>query len=197
MDRIEEILHFWFGDLQNLNLKERLKLWFGGGEETDGRIRDKFESDLLRAIRGDYARWEETPRGSLALILLLDQFSRNIYRDTPRAFAQDAMALGVCLRGINQGKDLALHPIERAFFYLPLEHSENLDNQQQSVRAFESLVPSAPEEMKGTFEEFLDYAIRHYEIIKRFGRFPHRNEILGRPSTEEEKEFLTQPGSSF
>ncbi|MCI0527776.1 MAG: DUF924 domain-containing protein [Nitrospira sp.] len=197
MNPIEEILNFWFGDLQKLNLEDRLKLWFGGGEETDQLIRDKFGADVLRAIQGDYAHWEETPRGCLALIILLDQFSRNIYRDTPKAFAQDEMALGLCLRGIGQGKDLALEPIERTFFYLPMEHSENLEIQRRSVQAFEGLVKAVPPEMKKVYEGFLDYAVRHCVIIERFGRFPHRNEILGRASTKEELEFLTQPGSSF
>jgi uncharacterized protein (DUF924 family) len=196
-NRIEEILHFWFGDLQTINLEERVKLWFGGEEETDRLIRDKFEPDLLQAISGELARWEETPRGSLALIILLDQFSRNIYRNTPRAFAQDKMALGICLRGMDQGKDLVLDLLERVFFYLPMEHAENLEIQRKSVKAFESLVKAAPPDMKNTFESFLDYAVRHYAIIEKFGRFPHRNEILGRASTPEELEFLTQPGSSF
>ncbi len=196
-NRIEEILHFWFGDLQTINLEERIELWFGGSEETDRLIRDKFGPDLLRAISGELAHWEETPRGSLALIILLDQFSRNIYRNTPRAFAQDEMALGICLRGMDQGKDLALDLLERVFFYLPMEHSEDLEIQRKSVKAFESLVKAAPPEMKKTFESFLDYAVRHYIIIEKFGRFPHRNEILGRASTPEELEFLTQPGSSF
>ncbi|HWP46085.1 MAG TPA: DUF924 family protein [Candidatus Limnocylindrales bacterium] len=196
-NRIEEILHFWFGDLQTINLEERLKLWFGGEEETDRLIRDKFEPDLLQAISGELAHWEETPRGTLALIILLDQFSRNIYRNTPRAFAQDEMALGICLRGMDRGKDLALDLLERVFFYLPMEHAEDLEIQRKSVKAFESLVKAAPPNMKNPFESFLDYAIRHYAIIEKFGRFPHRNEILGRASTPEELEFLTQPGSSF
>lgn len=197
MGRIEEILYFWFGDLHNMNLEERLKLWFGGEEETDQLIRSQFEADVLQAIQGNYAHWEVTPKGCLALIILLDQFSRNIYRDTPKAFAQDEMALEVCLRGIDQGKDLALEPIERSFFYLPMEHSENLEVQWRSVQAFENLARSVPPELTKTFESFLDYAVRHYVIIERFGRFPHRNEILGRVSTEEELEFLKQPGSSF
>jgi uncharacterized protein (DUF924 family) len=197
MNRIEEILHFWFGDLQNLNLEERLKLWFGGDEETDNLIGSKFESDLSSAIHGELVQWEETPKGCLALIVLLDQFSRNIYRDTPRAFTQDGVALGLCLRGIDQGKDLVLSPIERTFFYLPMEHSEDVEIQRRSVQAFGSLIEVVPSEMKKTYEGFLDYAERHRAIIERFGRFPHRNAILGRVSTPEELEFLKQPGSSF
>ncbi|MBF8302770.1 MAG: hypothetical protein HW396_1051, partial [Candidatus Dadabacteria bacterium] len=154
---------------------------------------------LELAVGGKLKSWENTPRGTLALIILLDQFSRNIYRGTAKAFSQDSLALYVCLRGIEKGFDKRLHPVERLFLYMPLEHSEDLEMQKKSVEYFsmlEKLFP-APPSLASMVSEFKKYAGMHYVIIERFGRFPHRNEILGRKSTPEEIEFLKQPGSSF
>jgi uncharacterized protein (DUF924 family) len=130
---------------------------------------------------------------------LLDQFSRNIYRGTAKAFSQDSLALDVCLRGIEKGFDKRLHPVERLFFYMPLEHSEDLEMQKKSVEYFsvlEKTFTSTPS-LVSIISEFKNYAEKHYVIIERFGRFPHRNEVLGRESTPQEIEFLKQPGSSF
>lgn len=199
MPRIAEVLEFWFGDLPASDAvpAERFRLWFGGGEEVDRLIRDRFGDDLGRAMRGEYDHWLESPRGTLALIVLLDQFPRNIHRGTDRAYACDERALLLCLAGMEQGHDLELAIAERAFFYLPLEHSEDLGMQRRSVRAFEALLAAAPAAMKEMCTGFLDYAVRHRRIIERFGRFPHRNAVLGRPSTAEEEAFLREPGSSF
>ena len=133
----------------------------------------------------------------MALILCCDQFPRNIFRGTPGAFAYDARALQLSLSGIERGWDRQLRCVERAFFYLPLEHSEDRGHQERSVELFGELLREAPEAQKSGFESFLDYARRHREIIAQFGRFPHRNRILGRVSTPEERAFLKQPGSSF
>jgi len=199
MPQVEDILGFWFGELPKDAPvpQERFELWFGGGEETDRMIRKRFEADLMRAARGDFDHWRESARGTLALIILLDQFPRNIYRTTSKAYAFDARALGLCLEGMDGGQDLRLTAVERAFFYLPLEHSEELEMQARSVRVFEVLLESAPARMKKMCEGFLDYALRHQKIIERFGRFPHRNAALGRGSTAEEEAFLKEPGSSF
>ena len=149
------------------------------------------------AAAGNLNPWLAEPRGRLALIILTDQFPRNIYRDSPLAFSFDTKALAWSLHGIEQGHDQLLQPIERAFFYLPLEHSERLEHQEQSVHMFGELVPLVSAEQREIFEHYLSVAILHRDIIARFGRFPHRNRILSRSSTAEELYFLSQPGSSF
>jgi len=148
-------------------------------------------------LAGELTSWGETPHGELARIILLDQFPRNIYREQPRAFAYDMQALSWTLEGLAKQSDQQLRPVERVFFYLPLEHAEDLGHQETSVKLFRELVEAVPQEQRNTFAGFFDFAVRHHDIIDRFGRFPHRNVILGRESTSEEEEFLTQPGSSF
>lgn len=198
MSEYDDVLVFWFGfDARGPIPEERLKFWFGGSPETDERIRDRFGGRVGKASRGELSHWEEEPCGRLALILLLDQFTRNIYRGTPQAYALDSRALQLSLDGLARGHDQALEPIERAFFYLPLEHAEDLSAQQRSVHLFESLIEDVAEVQRPAIESFADYARRHCDIIARFGRFPHRNSTLGRPSTDKEAAFLRQPGSSF
>lgn len=199
MEAKDRILDFWFDKLSGADgiPPERFRLWFGGREETDRLIRDRFEADLHRAMRGEYDHWSQTPRGALALIILLDQFSRHIHRNTSRAYACDDKAVELSRAGLAQGQDRRLSIIERAFFYLPLEHAEDSEMQKLSVQLFEDLLASSPEGMKKACEGFLDYAVRHRKIIERFGRFPHRNAALGRHSTAEEEAFLEEPGSSF
>jgi uncharacterized protein (DUF924 family) len=174
-----------------------MALWFESGRAHDRDIARRFSSDHAAAVHGDLDHWATTPRGRLALILILDQFSRHLYRETPRAFAQDARAQELTLGGLDQGFDLDLHPVERTFFYLPLEHSEDRALQRRSVEVFEALVASMPAAYLDRYQGFLDYAVRHFEVIERFGRFPDLNLILGRKSTPPEVEFLRQPGSSF
>ena len=199
--RQEEILGYWFGELKESEApsSDYYKIWFEKGIEIDEYIKNKFEEDLKCAIEGKLKNWEDKPRGTLALIILLDQFSRNIYRGTANAFAQDSLALEICLRGIEKGFDKMLHPVERLFFYMPLEHSEDLEIQKKSVEYFfmmGKLYPTPPS-LASMASVFRKYAEMHYVIIERFGRFPHRNEVLGRESTPEEIEFLKQPGSLF
>ena len=191
-ERINEILTYWFGELRNAETypEEKSKIWFNGGAAVDSYIRKNFEGDLLKASQGKLDPWKETPRGTLALITLLDQFPRNIYRETSKAFAFDKKALGWCLWGMEKSYDNKLFPIERAFFYLPLEHSEDLEIQKKSVAAFTKLVEDSPSSVKFAMDVALDYAQKHFDLIQKFGRFPHRNEILGRSSTSEELEFL-------
>lgn len=197
--QVQEILEYWFGPLQmgEVYPKEKAKLWFGGGEEIDKEIRHRFEEQVIAATKNELEPWKETPRGRLALIILVDQFTRNIYRGTPKAFAYDSIAQELTLEGLIQEHDQALLPIERVFFYLPLEHSEDIELQEMSVQKFHAILPSVPPEQASHFISFEDYARRHYEIIAKFGRFPHRNEILSRKSTPEEIEFLRDPKSSF
>ena len=195
------ILKFWFGELKEgeLPADKLRKMWWTKDEETDEYIRSNFESGLVRAKGGALRIWENTPKGTLALIILLDQFSRNIHRGTPGAFAQDLLALRIALEGIEKGFDKELHPVERAFFYMPFMHSEDLDMQRKSLQLFGNLerLFNSPPELAQLLSENRKYAERHYDIIERFGRYPHRNEIQGRESTDEEIEFLKKPGSSF
>jgi uncharacterized protein (DUF924 family) len=196
---IEAILEFWFGldPDDSVVAKEKSPLWWSKNPEIDGEIRQRFESSVIGAAAGDLSDWWSTPRGRLALILLSDQFPRNIYRDSPRAFAQDSKALAWSLDGIEQGLDLQLRPIERVFFYVPLEHAESLEHQEQSVKYCGELISIVGPEDKPIFEEYLNFAVRHRDIIARFGRFPYRNKILGRETTPAERAFLAEPGSSF
>ena len=195
----EAILDFWFGSDPDDRVvaKEKSALWWSKNTQIDNEIRQRFESSVIRAAAGELSDWQSNPRGRLALILLTDQFPRNIYRDSAGAFAHDSKALAWSLDGIEQGLDLKLRPIERVFFYLPLEHTESLEHQERAVKYFSQMVANVGPEQKQTFQEYLDFAVRHRDVIARFGRFPHRNKILGRASTPQELAFLDQPGSSF
>jgi len=193
--RIEEVLNYWFDPGKDLESKN--KLWFGKSEATDQEIRNKFEPLVIAASKNELTLWTSTPKGRLVLIILLDQFPRNIYRNTPKAFEYDPIAQQLTLEGIEKGEDLQLLPIERIFFYLPLKHAENLSLQKLSVAKFSELLSQISETQKANFNSYLDYAQSHYKIIEKFGRFPHRNTILNRPSTQEEIDFLKSPNSSF
>lgn len=194
----DEILQFWFGSGKDpYEVEESISTrWFAGGDEFDAEIRERFGDHLDRAIRGDYDDWSETPRGRMALILIFDQFSRNIFRDSPRAWSQDLLAQRLTLEGLEEGVDQQLRPIERSFFYLPLEHAEDLHLQEMSVTRFKALANEAPDDSE-MLAGMVPYAVRHHEIIERFGRFPHRNEVIRRPTTPEEAKFLKEPNSSF
>jgi uncharacterized protein (DUF924 family) len=196
---IDAILSFWFGDSDDpfTAPADRLTLWFTKRPETDAAIRDLFEPSLQAAAAGRLDGWRQSPSGWLALIVLLDQFPRNIYRDTPRAFAFDELAQRLALNALHAGVDKLLRPIERVFAYLPLEHAEDLDLQRRCVACFEALRAEAPPQHASLYDSYLDYARRHLVVIERFGRFPHRNAALSRDSTPEEAAFLQTPGSSF
>lgn len=197
METPDSIHAFWFGtqadDAQVA--RERSSLWWAKNSAADDEIRQRFAASTEMAARGELDGWAASPRGRLALILLTDQFPRNVYRGTPQSFAYDHFALAWSKRGIALGADAALRPIERVFFYLPLEHSESPADQEQAVALFEQLAAGAAD--RATFDGFLDFARRHRDVIARFGRFPHRNAILGRTSSAEELAFLQQKGSSF
>lgn len=195
----EELLTFWFGDDPNdaAVAKAQAELWWGHRTETDELLQAKFGAAASAAATDLLDHWAGSPRGKLALILLLDQLPRAIHRATPAAFAQDSKARALAEKGLESGADRLLRPIERLFFYLPFEHSEELADQDRSVELFRELVTSVPTAHRETFAAFVDYAARHRDVVVRFGRFPHRNLILGRESTPEEKTFLEQPGSSF
>lgn len=204
MTRIDDILAFWFEGLNDnkiiLKNSPEVKKWFKKEESFDSAIKEKFEGDLIKAKGGEYKSWEESARGRLALIILFDQFSRNIYRNTPKMFENDSLALNLTLHSIKDGMDTQLQLIERIFLYMPLMHSEALATQKLSLQFFKNLaVLSKTQNPENTpyFKYTLEYAKRHHDIIAKFGRFPHRNAILKRLSTAEESQFLQKRGSSF
>lgn len=198
MGRFHEVLDYWFGDnpVDLQLIRQKRNLWFGKDKHVDDEIRKRFSALVEQSGRSGIDTELSAPE-RLGKIILLDQFPRNIFRGTARAFAFDPLALALALEGLAQNQDHLLRPVERAFFYLPLEHSEQLELQDRSVVLFRELMTTVPEDWKQPFNSFFDYALRHREIIARFGRFPHRNEILGRVSTAEELKFLAQPNSSF
>ena len=195
-DRAEAILTFWFGEPKDPDYGTYRKQWFTKSDAFDEQIRQHFLADYEKAAAGHYAPWRTVPERAIALLLLFDQFPRNLFRGTPRSFATDDQALAIAQDLVNKGTDKALMPAHRFFAYLPFEHSEDRAHQDCCVELMQGLIEEVPTLDEG-FNNGLDYAIRHRDVIERFGRFPHRNEILGRESTPEEVEFLQQPGSRF
>ncbi len=190
-DRAQALLDFWFGPPGDPEREQRRQIWFRGPADFDDTVRLHFAADHDAAAAGALAAWEEAPDSALALVLLLDQVPRNIFRGTPRAFVCDALARAAASRAIERGFDRAAPPVWRWFFYLPYQHSEDIADQRRSLRLFET-VPEGADPERG-----IRFVLRHWEIIERFGRFPHRNAILGRVSTPEELAFLEEPDSSF
>lgn len=195
----ESIREFWFGisedDAQVAAAQS--KLWWSKNAAVDSAMRQRFEPSVKQAGRGYLDDWLSEPRSRLALILLADQFTRNIYRNTAQMYALDPLALAWCKYGIDNGAVLQLRPIERIFFFMPLMHSESLKDQQRCVALFEELSLAVPEAQRKPFDSSLDFARKHRDIVARFGRFPHRNLLLDRKSTAKEVVFLQEPGSSF
>lgn len=189
---------FWFGGSATSPevLKTHAPLWFKGGEAFDRLLTAQFQPLLETLSAGPLARdWAARgPRERLAAIIVLDQMSRNIFRGSPRAFAQDMLALHLCKEGLEAGEDRALSEAERVFFYLPLEHSEVMGDQEQSVALFTRLAGEARDEFRDFAKNTLNYAHQHLDVIRQFGRFPHRNAAVGRESTEAEKEWLAEGG---
>jgi uncharacterized protein (DUF924 family) len=198
LNEIEQVLDFWFGSCGADGSLDPVKrrMWFSDGSKYDAEIRKRFRKLHRRAAEGELA-WAGTPRGRAALIVVLDQFSRHIHRGKAAAFAQDPRAQQLAASGVEQGMDRELVPALRAFFYLPFEHAEDLKLQRLGARLFERLSTEVAPAWRKDYIGFADYSGHHRDIIERFGRFPHRNRILGRPSTPKEIEFLQQPGSSF
>ena len=186
----EIILDFWFGAPGSLGYGDERSEWFRKDPAFDEAIRLRFEGAVETALAGGFVEWTDD-RGTLARVLLLDQFTRNIYRESPRAFAGDALALRLAREAVERGADRSLISVERWFLYMPFEHAEDLLAQKAGVELFARLG-----EQTGLVGQ-LQWAKRHAEIIRRFGRFPHRNAILGRASTPDELAFLSTPGSGF
>lgn len=199
-----DVLAFWFGtvpptDAASLQIQTQ---WFTKSDDFDDQIRTRFGATIEAAVQGDMDSWAAEPMGWLALIIVLDQFTRNVYRGQAASFSGDRSALRWSDQGLALGWDRTLPFMARPFAYLPLEHSEDLARQDQSVAVFEALVSgaqsaNAPEPVLATLKSNLDYAERHRDVIRRFGRFPHRNAIVGRASTPAEAEYLAQPGAGF
>jgi uncharacterized protein (DUF924 family) len=189
--RADDVLAFWFGRRDDPDHGRFREFWFRGPPEFDGLVRERFLADHEAAVAGALDALRESARGSLAMVLLLDQFPRNMFRGNARAFATDPHALAVADEALVRGFDRDLGTLQRLFLYLPFEHSESLDVQLQSVALIGGL-----DDHENT-ERSMQSAHRHLEIIERFGRFPHRNAVLGRPSTPEETAFLKEPNSSF
>jgi len=204
MQRANDILEFWFGraPFDTARLAERSAFWWGGdGAEAqaarDVLIRTTLEPLLERASRREFASWASSPRRRLALILLFDQVPRNAYRGTAAAFAFDREALSLTVEGMQLAADAALDPIERIFFYLPLEHAESMEAQDAAIGAFERLVAEAPDDVREYCAYCGSFAAKHRDIIAKFGRFPHRNRVLGRASTAAELEWLAANPGAF
>lgn len=195
----EDVLWFWLGDLDGDGLAEPAltERWWRNDAEFDREVRAKFEATWQAIMAGDREEWLSGPHGSLAYVIVLDQFSRNMFRGTPQAFAGDERALHVAADGVARELDRQLHGHERAFFYMPLMHSERLAMQDRCLELFGALTEGARGRAHDAFASNLEFARKHRDIIVRFGRFPHRNAVLGRSSTPEEEAFLRQPGSAF
>ena len=200
MDEARAVRDYWFGTqpLSGAALEARLGFWFGAaGAPQDEQIRTRFGALVERALAGELASWADGPRRRLSLILLLDQFPRNIFRGTARAFEGDRQALALTLSGMQSAADAALDVVERMFFYLPLEHAESLDAQDEALAAYRRLLAEAPPQFHETFAGTLRHVEEHRAIIERFGRVPPRNQVLGRASTEAEEKWLGAGGAGF
>lgn len=197
--RIDAILDFWFmeKELTAPQIDGRLDVWFGSNSLFDEEIARKFSADVELAAEGKLDHWAREPRGRLALILLLDQFRRNIYRNTPEAFSCDKAALKLCVEGAMEKKDKGLSPIQRAFFYMPLQHAESRKVQNKAVSIYRKLASAVSPTLRETFDTMAQFAELHADIVERFGRFPHRNVILNRANTPEEEEYLAGSAPNF
>lgn len=193
---VREILDFWFGASGDPDHGRMRRAWFTKDPAFDATIRQRFLGEYEAAARGARGEWAKTPDGALALLILLDQVPRNLFRGSERAFATDAQARAIADRAIAAGFDRRFGPVERLFFYLPFEHSEDLADQDRAVMLMETL-PITPDFPQASWDEVMDFARRHRAVIERFGRFPHRNAALGRTSTPAELAYLQEPGAGF
>lgn len=194
-----EVLRFWLGahPIDTAAMQGVQKQWFTKDEAFDAELRTRFGATIAAARAGRLDDWADDAEGRLALLIVLDQFTRNACRGQPDSFAADAQALRIALEGIERGHDQAVPPMARIFCYLPLEHAEDAAMQARSVALFQALRDAPDAEPKAFFDSTLDYARKHQDVIERYGRFPHRNAILGRASTADELAYLAQPGAGF
>ncbi|KAB0482577.1 Uncharacterized conserved protein, DUF924 family [Pseudomonas reinekei] len=195
----QPLLDWWFGTAETARAiaADRGKLWFGKRDSQDLEARERFGDWVEQALAGGLTEWTQRPEGWLALVLLLDQLPRMIFRDAPQSFSGDLRAQALVAQGIAADFDRQLQPIQRVFIYLVLEHCEHLAVQNECVSRYIELVAQQPEDDRALFADYLNYAEKHQKVIAQFGRFPHRNAVLGRESTAEELAFLSKPGSRF
>jgi uncharacterized protein (DUF924 family) len=197
--RIEAILSFWFKEqeLTAPQIDRRMDIWFGGDAILDHEIEKEFANDIDAASEGKLAHWANDSHGRLALIILIDQFRRNIYRGTAEAFSMDKLALKLCVEGAMEKKDKGLTPIQRVFFYMPLQHAESRKVQAKSVEVYDRLAEAVSPTLRETFLTVAQFAELHRDIIDQFGRFPHRNVLLDRENTAEEAKYLAGDSPDF
>ena len=195
----QPLLEWWFGNSESAKevAAQKGKLWFGKRDSQDLEARERFGDQVEQALGGGLTEWAQCPEGWLALVLLLDQLPRMIFRDSPKSFSGDLRAQALVAQGIAADFDRQLQPIQRVFIYLVLEHCEHLAVQNECISRYIDLLAQQPEEDRALFADYLDYAEKHQKVIAQFGRFPHRNAVLGRESTAEELVFLSKPGSRF
>ncbi|HEF4760466.1 TPA: DUF924 domain-containing protein [Pseudomonas putida] len=195
----QPLLDWWFGTSGSAKevAAQKGKLWFGKRDSQDLEARERFGELVEQALAGGLTGWAQRPEGWLALVLLLDQLPRMLFRDTPKAFSGDIRAQALVAQGIAADFDRQLQPIQRVFILLVFEHCENLDVQNECISRYIELLEQQPESDRALFADYLDYAEKHQKVIAQFGRFPHRNAVLGRESTAQELEFLSKPGSRF
>jgi uncharacterized protein (DUF924 family) len=197
--RIDRILAFWFKahELSAPQIDGRMDVWFGEDPVFDHEIAKEFSDEVEAASSGKLDHWAHKPHGRLALILLLDQFRRNIHRNSAEAFARDKVALKLCVEGAMEKKDAGLTPIQRVFFYMPLQHAESRKVQAKSVQIYRRLAEAVSPTYRETFETIAQFADLHRDIVERYGRFPHRNRLLNRKNTDDEDEFLANDAPTF
>ena len=195
----QPLLDWWFGHAESPDeiAADKGKLWFGKRDSQDLEARERFGAQVEQALTGGLTEWMQRPEGWLALVLLLDQLPRMIFRDSPKTYSGDTRAQALVAQGIAADFDRQLRPIQRVFILLVFEHCENLAVQNEGVSRYIELVAQQPAADRALFADYLDFAERHQKVIAQFGRFPHRNAVLGRESTAEELAFLSKPGSRF
>jgi uncharacterized protein (DUF924 family) len=195
----DEVHDFWFEDSLGSHgvAVRQIAVWFGSDEQFDEEVRKRFEDLPELGSKGELDHWLGEPRSLLSLVISLDQFPRNLFRDTARCYDYDSLARHIAERAVARGFDDILEPLEAVFLYLPFEHSEALSDQEKSIALFRGLEDRVPDEQVPMFEHFSAYALRHYEIIAEFGRFPYRNRQLGRHFTDREVSFLDAGGDRF
>ena len=195
----DDILAFWFGDIANGDVVDDSKrsMWFNGTPELDQDITERFLTRYQQGLAGKLAHWQSEPKGSLALVVLLDQFPLNMFRRSARAFESEDAAVAACRHAIERHQDSELAFVERSFLYMPLMHAESADLQAASVQHYTKLVEDAPEPLRETAKYTLSFAQGHHDIVAKFGRFPHRNTVLARESTAEEIAFLNENPASY
>ncbi|MDK1024320.1 MAG: DUF924 family protein [Gammaproteobacteria bacterium] len=197
--KFEDIIEFWFSDSLDSpeSARNRSKFWYVSNSVTDDEIRTQFGPVLEAAHNGLISDWEASPEGALALVILLDQFSRNIYRGDAKAYSGDELALAIAKRAVQSGFDQDLPGLQRLFLYHPLHHSEQISDQEKAVALFQNVEDQSPEDWREFLHGFTKFAIHHKDVVTRFGRFPHRNKILHRRNTKEEQAYLDGGASSY